>query len=144
VNLQEIKIGGEPVDLRISFGSVIVDSGTTSTYLPTAIEGTFAQTFSKVTGKDFYNLNYPNPTACLDDKLPDITFTFKNDVTVAMPCTAYLDCWEGECTPSIFFEGGTGAVLGASFMKGHDVVFDWENNQVGFANADCLALHGAT
>ena len=31
----------------------------------------------------------------------------------------------------------SGGVLGANFMQGHDILFDWENNRVGFAPSNC-------
>ena len=40
---------------------------------------------------------------------------------------------------NVFFtkKSGAGAVLGANFMRGHDVLFDIENNRIGFATNTC-------
>ena len=40
---------------------------------------------------------------------------------------------------NVFFtkKSGAGAVLGANFMRGHDVLFDIENNRIGFATSTC-------
>ena len=37
-----------------------------------------------------------------------------------------------------------GAVLGANFMSGHDVLFDVDNKRVGFADSDCTLLNYST
>jgi hypothetical protein len=34
-------------------------------------------------------------------------------------------------------ESGSGGVLGANMMMGHDVLFDIQNNRIGWAEADC-------
>lgn len=31
----------------------------------------------------------------------------------------------------------TGGVLGANSLQGHDVLFDWGNGRIGFAESDC-------
>lgn len=40
---------------------------------------------------------------------------------------------------NVFFtkKAGGGAVLGANFMRGHDVLFDIDNNRIGFAVSTC-------
>lgn len=57
-----------------------------------------------------------------------------------------LGVWVQSCAGGVFFENPSGAVLGANFMKGRDVVFDAENRRVGFAPANCQfdAAAGAT
>ena len=40
---------------------------------------------------------------------------------------------------NVFFtkKSGGGAVLGANFMRGHDVLFDMDSNRIGFAVSTC-------
>lgn len=40
-------------------------------------------------------------------------------------------------TPRLYFTEGSGGVLGANFMQGHDVLFDWQEHVIGFARSDC-------
>ncbi len=54
-----------------------------------------------------------------------------------MPWENYIECADGQCAGAIFLDNGQGAVLGANFMRGNDVVFDLERQRVGFAPADC-------
>lgn len=120
-------------------GPVIVDSGTTNTYFTPQIGQAFERAFLQVTNTTttFTSLQVRSLAEC--SRFPDVTFHFVNNVVVRMPCSAYLDCVNSGkgCRSAVHFDASSGAVLGANFMSGKDVVFDWENHQVGFAEADC-------
>jgi hypothetical protein len=44
------------------------------------------------------------------------------------------------CLP--FYEISSRTILGAIWMKGHDVIFDRENSKIGFAESDCSYEYG--
>lgn len=122
----------------------IVDSGTTDTYFPVAIQKQFIETFSKITG-----INYSADTVTLTDaqvaKIPNIIFTFESyhetdnsTFSVMMPWTNYLDAVGGnKYTFRIYLSELNNVLLGANFMNGLNVIFDSDNNRVGFAKSNC-------
>ena len=61
------------------------------------------------------------------------------DVLVAMPATHYLeyDQEKDVYTPRISFSENGETVLGANFMIGHDILFDVENQRIGFSESPC-------
>ena len=73
--------------------------------------------------------------------LPTIIFTLKgisnNSVTVMMPYHNYLESVGDKYQLSVFATETDGAVLGASFMIGSNIIFDVEHNRIGFAYSDC-------
>jgi len=141
VNLVDIRVGNQSINVPDTIyrtaGDTIVDSGTTNTYLPMALSEAFDHAFSTFTpAKEvFTSLSRSVAEACTG--LPDLTFHFADDVVVRMPCEHYMECRKGTCSPTIHFENNAGTVLGANFMTGHDVVFDWEHGKIGFAEANC-------
>ena len=62
-----------------------------------------------------------------------------DDILVAMPPSHYMEynAKSKLYTPRIYFTESSGGVLGANFMQGHDVLFDWQEGIVGFARSDC-------
>ena len=62
-----------------------------------------------------------------------------NDLLIAMPASHYMEynSKTKKYVPRLYFTEGSGGVLGANFMQGHDVLFDWEHQKVGFARSDC-------
>jgi hypothetical protein len=51
-----------------------------------------------------------------------------------MPWTNYVDSvGGGKYAFRVYLTEGTGSVLGANFMNGYNVIFDAENNRVGFS-----------
>ena len=73
--------------------------------------------------------------------LPTIIFTLKgisnNSVTVMMPYHNYLESVGDKYQLSVFATETDGAVLGASFMIGSNIIFDVEHNRIGFSYSDC-------
>lgn len=68
----------------------------------------------------------------LDPSAPD-------DVLIAIPATNYMEYSPSTnlFTSRLYFTETRGGVLGANAMQGHNVVFDWENSRVGFAESTC-------
>lgn len=154
-----------PIDHdRVNSGKgVIVDSGTTDTYLSKSLEASFLEAWKSITG-----IKYSNSAMRLSSEvvkgLPTILIQMKafdegeesssgngvglageldpknpRDIVIAVPALHYM-----EYTPSrdtytsrLYFTESRGGVLGANAMQGHDVLFDWENGRVGFAESSC-------
>mmetsp|Transcript_5572 Transcript_5572/g.9206 ORF Transcript_5572/g.9206 Transcript_5572/m.9206 type:complete len:898 (-) Transcript_5572:47-2740(-) len=158
-----------PLDLAsVNSGKgVIVDSGTTDTYLHKKLAKSFASVWRTVTKKDYshggfllsddqlrrlptilvqmraYNTQVDDPS--LGSPMDTIGFvggldpTSPYDVLLAIPATNYMEYspTTGLYTSRLYFTETQGGVLGANAMQGHNVVFDWENGRVGFAESTC-------
>jgi Eukaryotic aspartyl protease len=64
----------------------------------------------------------------------------EHDIIIAMPPRHYMEFDDDDETWTARFyvdESGSGGVLGANMMMGHDLLFDIENNRIGWAEADC-------
>ena len=121
---------------------VIVDSGTTDTYLPQAIQAVFAQKFRELSGIEFSSANFKLTDRQLMS-IPNVVFVLQGTdgqpFDVVMPWTNYIDkVGDGMYAFRIYLTEGSGAVLGANFMDGYNVIFDKDNKRVGFAKSDCV------
>jgi Xylanase inhibitor N-terminal len=143
----------------INNGDVIVDSGTTDTYLTSRLAVPFNAQWQKLMGSRFHN----NPQSLSPEEvlaLPTILFQLEakhnddptaeglaglldqsnpQDVIVAMPPTHYMEYSNKDemYTARIYFDEGRGGVLGANFMMGHEIFFDVEGQRLGFAESSC-------
>jgi len=144
---------------------IIVDSGTTDTYLPSSIHSQFSNVWKEITGHAFNNspmnlspeelLALPTVLfqveahqSSIDEELdPETTPGLSglvdahnpHDILIAMPASHYME-WSEKSdmyTPRIYMSERSGGVLGANTMQGHDVHFDSENNRIGWAESDC-------
>jgi hypothetical protein len=120
----------------------IIDSGTTFTYIPSALRTGFEDLWEEVTGFKYQTEESLDPDVDVDG-LPDLLFAFArkdggggDQVFVTVKPSAYVDVYcpydeghadygPGDCYNflSIMFEGHT-QILGANFMQDHDVYFD--------------------
>jgi len=147
---------------------VIIDSGTTDTYLHESIAKSFEKVWQRVTGKPYSNDpvkidkkdllllptvliqmqaydEYANPLLKMDeiDKMVglagDIDSDSPQDIILAVPATHYMEYSASKetYTPRIYFTESKGGVIGANAMQGHNVLFDWENKRIGFAESTC-------
>jgi len=75
----------------------------------------------------------------VDSRASDIDPTSPQDIILAIPATHYMEFSpsKGTYTPRIYFTESRGGVIGANAMQGHNVLFDWENKRVGFAESSC-------
>ena len=150
-----IRVRVDPAKLNSGKG-VIVDSGTTDTYLNKAVGKEFSRAWKAATGK-VYSHAPIRLTAEQLRTLPTIliqahSFTQKvdpsiddynsipgytgnldpsspNDLLIAIPATSYMDYSPITklYTSRVYFTETTGGVLGSNAMQGHNVVFDWGN-----------------
>ena len=148
-----------------SSGGVIVDSGTTDTYWNRGISAAFKKTFQELAGVA-YDHNSKPLTAEELAALPTILFQIQGDeemnkkisdnpntveglagdldtdhpydIILALPPSHYMELDErGKYTARFYDTEGSGSVLGANAIMGHDVLFDVDNNRIGWAESDC-------
>jgi hypothetical protein len=148
----------------LNAGGIIVDSGTTDTYWNRGISVEFNRVFAQVSGRGHNNdpisLTHDELMA-----LPTILFqlassaeantgidayktagltgsldpTHPNDVILAFPPSHYMeyDPDNRVYTSRFYVTEGSGSVLGANAIMGHNVLFDSDNNRIGWAESDC-------
>lgn len=145
---------------------VIVDSGTTDTYLNQQVAKEFNKAWKKITGVSYSNMPISLtkeqlqqlPTILIQcqafsgtkdpsiedyDSIPGYTGRLDpsspNDLLIAIPATSYMDFSPitGRYMSRLYFTESAGSVLGSNAMQGHNVIFDWENGRVGFAESSC-------
>mmetsp|Transcript_18960 Transcript_18960/g.31428 ORF Transcript_18960/g.31428 Transcript_18960/m.31428 type:complete len:725 (-) Transcript_18960:130-2304(-) len=136
-------------DLPNSVPMAILDSGTTDTYLVSAYEREFLDAWKTVTGKDFPGSGKRQyltdahlaalPTLLFHIEAAPSTSSDSETITVAFPPTHYMeyDLASSTYTCRIYFDYAHKADLGANFMMGHDIMFDVENDRIGFAESEC-------
>jgi len=146
-------------------GGIMIDSGTTDTYLPLKLQHKFEALWREITGAPYSNdeveISHEDLLA-----LPTVLFQLEahadsineeldpkktvglaglvdaknpQDILVAMPATHYME-YSVEYDiykPRIYFTQKSDAVLGANFMMGHDILFDAEKGRIGFSESDC-------
>jgi hypothetical protein len=101
---------------------IIVDSGTTDTYLPSSLATVFKSKFKDITGLDFSAKDYLLTVAQIA-LLPNLIFVFEGTdgkpFDISMPWSSYMDAvGGGKYTARVYLTEGSGAVLGANFMNG--------------------------
>ena len=102
----------------------IVDSGTTDTYLPSALAGQFSSHFKSITGVSFKTNIKISLTEEQMGKFPDILYELERDgggsIVVRMPWQNYVERIDGtdQFEFVLFFEEHNSAILGANFMDG--------------------------
>jgi len=146
-------------------GGVIVDSGTTDTYWNSGISVEFQKVFKKLAGRahsnkamklsddEFRSL----PTILFqlysDDgtnsHISDMFHTaglagaldqeHKSDVILAIPASHYMErnADKNSYTSRFYPTERSGSVFGANAMMGHDILFDIDNNRIGWAESAC-------
>ena len=145
----------------LNTGSVIVDSGTTDTYMTRSLAAPFKEAFHQLTGFA-YNTNGMKLTEDQVHTLPTILIQLQgydgnnelgtpglagkidpdhpNDILIAIPPAHYIefDSDEKKYVGRFSMTEGRGSVLGANTMRGHDVFFDIpQNGRIGWAVSDC-------
>ncbi|KAL7566743.1 hypothetical protein ACA910_017792 [Epithemia clementina (nom. ined.)] len=145
---------------------VIVDSGTTDTYLSKSAAPAFNKAWKEATGKAYSHSsvkltdeelrNLPTVLVqchayvggkdpAIDDysSIPgyagNLDSSAPEDLLIAIPATSYMDYSPTTkmYTSRLYFTETAGGVLGSNTMQGHNVVFDWEHSRIGFAESSC-------
>ncbi len=133
----------------------LLDSGTTDTYLLRSDAPVFAARFRESTGGLEYRPGETYRMSLYDVLLlPTLEFRFsglkdKQDekeeerVRMAMPPLAYMERQEDDedvWVPRLYFTEESLTILGSNAMWGHDVLFDLEEDRVGFQSVASCAF----
>ena len=153
-------------DISVSNLLPIVDSGTTDTYFHYSLEAPMRDIWNQLTntnGISFDAFSYRSdvvdqlptfifqlqgtgdndldlPTVIQD---PDFQFQGLDSILVAFPPSAYLQLRSSSYRRRFYFDSGR-PVLGANWLSGKNVLFDQENNRIGFSMSDCILNEGDT
>lgn len=136
VKLTQLWLGESLVENRDS--NILLDSGTTDTYLLKTSLTRFETVFTHVTGYRYV----PGETYFLTQEdflsLPTLYFHMDEDIVLEMGPEKYMED-QGRDTyiPRIYFSESKNPILGANALSGYNIAFDLENKRVGFAAARC-------
>ena len=138
--------------------NIFVDSGTTISYFPKEIFNNMINNFNKYCEKngkgnkcgkfeDVKNIGYcmmfksqKERYISLNNYWPNITLFLEGYNYTLTPNDYYFEYNDKEKTGACLgFEGESCSkiTIGGTFMHGHDIIFDKENQMMGFAEADC-------
>lgn len=167
LNIKQIDISEE----ALNRGPVIIESGTTDTYVTSQLAEPFQQAWKLMTGSAYSNralyITYEElqklPTIILQlegavelnkevgdpNKIVglagDLDLDHPYDVLLALPPTHYMELSEatGAYYARFYMEEPprSGSLLGANAIMGHDVLFDAKNHRVGWAESHCDYTH---
>ncbi|CAM9418888.1 unnamed protein product [Ectocarpus fasciculatus] len=122
---------------------IIVDSGTTDTYLPRSVAKGFSAAWEMATGSPYANCKDNHFCMILTsaelEALPTVTIHMDGGLEVNVRPSGYMDALgkDNAYAPRIYLTEAMGGVLGANVMLDHNVVFDFDNHLVGFAEGVC-------
>jgi hypothetical protein len=151
------KMGGDVAGKCNGGKGTIVDSGTTDTYLPSALRTHFYSLFKSIAKLEYSNKLMPL-TKEQFAKLPVIVFRLQaagkvGHIDLEVQPSSYMELHKnsgaafgnpnnvigggGKYTPRIYLTENVGAVLGANAINKHNVIFDPDGLRVGFAKSRC-------
>eukprot|EP00903_Cladosiphon_okamuranus_P013533 g12605.t1 len=142
MTLDGISISSDPSIYQRGKG-IIVDSGTTDTYLPKSVAKGFSDAWEAATGSPYQTCKDNHFCMILStpelEALPTLTIHLDGGVKVDVRPQGYMDSLgkDNAYAPRIYLTESMGGVLGANVMRDHNVVFDYENHVVGFAEGIC-------
>ena len=155
---------------QLNTGGVIVDSGTTDTYWNRAISAPFKKAYQEMAGKEYTHTAMTLSQKDLE-AMPTILFQLvteqdannhldndadnvvglagsldpdhPRDIILAVPPSHYMEYDEedGKYTSRFYVTESGGSVLGANAIMGHDVLFDIDNDRIGWAESHCDYTH---
>ena len=163
-NTRTVRVNVDLAALNSGKG-VIVDSGTTDTYLNKAVGPAFRRAWKMATGRPYshFPMRLTNEElarlatvlvqchayATIDPSVEDynnipgyvgnLDPSAPNDLLIAIPATSYMDYSPitKMYTSRLYLTETSGGVLGSNTMQGHNVVFDWRLGRIGFAESSC-------
>lgn len=148
----------------LNTGGIIVDSGTTDTYWNSGIAAEFRKVFQELSGRSYSNTPWSLTHEELQ-ALPTILFQLESsgeanqglqayqttglagsldpnhpyDVILAFPPSHYMEYEpeNGKYTSRFYVTESRGSVIGANAMMGHSILFDVDNDRIGWAESEC-------
>jgi hypothetical protein len=156
----------EVSETDLNRGQVIVDSGTTDSYFNSRIATPFNNAYESLTGEKYRHValkltkeELENLPTIIIQMVGDETMNKQvrgeeanvvgladvidpehpNDIILAIPPSHYFeyDADDDRYVARFYTDEGSGSVLGANSMMGHDIFFDVDMNRVGFAESSC-------
>ena len=123
---------------------VIIDSGTSDTYLPKYTAKEFKAVWKELVGRKYSN----EKEYFTDDefkRLPSIHFVFEGGERLTVLAKNYME--KSKAGPHywisrVYLDEPKGAVLGANSMLYHDILFDEKNLRLGWATSTCGGSSG--
>lgn len=121
--------------------TALLDSGTTCTYLDRSWRKSLANAWDQMTDGKYDLFSYLSITADELDELPTLVFELEGEtetesITVEYPPIRYMEKHSGGGY-GFCMETDSYTVLGNTFMSGHDVLHDLDNQRIGFAKSQC-------
>jgi len=120
---------------------VIIDSGTTDTYLPIKSKSNFVKLFYNISGIHYIAGLTTNKTKDILHTLPSLIYKFDGPngvIDIERPSSTYIETTnDGFLAFRIYLKEPSGTVLGANFMNNLNIIFDIERELIGFAVSDC-------
>jgi len=147
VEVDSVSVAGEVVstdstDLN-EIGGVLVDSGTTLIYLPTAV--TSAIEVKVQAAVPTLEASFFKWSSCVEEEdlssFPDLTLSLDGYDLILSPYQYLL--WYSDC----YYWGISSSsipIIGNVALQGKLIVFDKEANQLGFADGDCSSYGGTS
>jgi hypothetical protein len=154
IQLKQIRIGEEIIPINNYRG--FIDSGTTISYFPTEIYNSIINKFNSICNnipnkkcgkfKNIPGLGYcgffntkEDKEKALKEYWPNITLYLEGYNYILRGIDYSYDYNESEEGACLGFEGERKSqiTLGGTFMHSHDIIFDKDNQRIGFAVADC-------
>lgn len=134
----------------------ILDSGTTDTFLPAALQDVFDAAWLEQTGKAV-NQHRRDASYSIAEflALPALHFVFEGAATLSVPAAHYMEgaavfaSYTAQNSTSynkevrhilqnrVYTNEPVGAVLGINSMLGYDILYDTDMGKIGFAKANC-------
>jgi hypothetical protein len=158
VQLEELAVEGSIVGTTRDFGvgySVVLDSGTTYTYIPTKPYRALLQAREEHCGTTCRAPDTDKPAfehTCftftekeletLDENFPTLKLSLPGGVLIVPP-SQYITpsgLTTAQYCVNIYDNYNAGTVIGANLMQNFNVVYDLEGKKVGFARAACDRL----
>ena len=154
VQMNQIRVGKEIIPIHKYL--VFIDSGTTTSYFPNEIYNSIINNFKSICNNipnkkcgnfknipgfgycGFFNTTEDKEKA-LKEYWPNINLLFEGHNYILIGMDYSYDYKENEVGACLGFEGEITykITLGSSLMHNHDLIFDIENQRIGFAFADC-------
>lgn len=159
---------------------IIIDSGTTDSYLPSSISSSFRKVYQKITGiipsnspitltqpqlhklptiiyrvtadknsiesnkksshlrKNNIDNNVNNINNNNNNNSTSTTIVNENTIDIEFPPWNYMELQSNNrYIMRLYLTEGSGGVIGANMMVGHNIIFDVEKQRIGFSKSDC-------
>ena len=152
--MNQIRVGKQIIPMHKYLG--FIDSGTTTSYFPNEIYNSIINNFKSICNnipnkkcgnfKNIPGLGYcgffnttEDKEKALEEYWPNITLLFEGHNYTLRGIDYSIDYNEREVGACLGFEGVITykITLGGTLMHNHDIIFDKDNQRIGFAAADC-------